>query len=79
MWTGADPPAYKQPFANFTFSAWSVEQNKWVSVVVRTGNTDPTLAVTFPPVTTSKVRLEVIGQDVRLFELEVYSTITLFE
>ncbi|MFA7492788.1 MAG: discoidin domain-containing protein [Proteiniphilum sp.] len=79
MWTGADAPAYKQPFANFTFSAWDVEQNKWASVVARTGNTDPTLAVNFSPVTTTKVRLEVFGQDVRLFELEVYSTITLFE
>jgi hypothetical protein len=79
MWTGADAPNYNQPLVNFTFKAWDDEKQEWVVVVQRSGNTDPQLGVDFAPVETTKARLEISGQEVRVFELEIYSTIMLFE
>lgn len=82
MWTGADAPAYNQPLTIFTISRWDKNAGEWVTVLSRTGNTDPTFSTDkdgvtdFTPFTTSKLRLWCNGQQVRLFELEVYTTIT---
>lgn len=53
---------------------------EWVTIIEVSGNTDHSFSSTFEEVTTDKVRLfipDYSGNQVRLFELEVYSMITL--
>ncbi|GHT69846.1 hypothetical protein AGMMS50239_37300 [Bacteroidia bacterium] len=75
MWQGAT--GENQPFKIFRFMAWV--DGAWVTLYSATNNLDIALAVNFSPVTTTKVRLEVDGQEARLQEIEVYSTVQLIE
>ena len=65
------------PVLNFNFQ---VDNNgTWEDVVTITGNNDPGFSTNFPEVTTGKVRLfipDYADNLTRLYELEVYSTIT---
>jgi hypothetical protein len=71
MWQGATGEV--QPLVKFNFMAWV--DGAWVTLYSTTSNGNIELAVDFSPVTTNKVRLEVFGQQVRLFEIEVYATV----
>jgi hypothetical protein len=64
--------------SNFMFQAHV--DNEWVTLVEVSGNTNPSFGATFEEVVTDKVRLFVpnyANNQVRLFELEVYSIQTL--
>ena len=74
-WTG-NAGALSHPTKNFYFQAWI--DGEWVNVVEITDNSDPVCGASFPEVTTSRVRYFVpdyTGNRVRLYEIEVYSTI----
>ena len=73
IFTGADATP-GSPIANFEFQVWEVDQ--WVTVVSETTNANPSYSATFNKVTTSKVRLYTKGQAIRLFEIEIYLTVS---
>ena len=69
---------FSHPMDKFEFQA--LVDGEWVTIVSETGNTDPQYGKDFEEeVLTSKVRYYVPAYEnnqVRLYELEVYSTIT---
>lgn len=74
-WTGVNGNM-SHPTKNFMFQAWS--NDEWVNVVEVTDNSDPEYGASFPEVATNKVRYyvpEYEGNRIRLYEMEVYSTI----